>query len=71
MGAPTPRIGKFKPGGKRGKLHRELGIPTSQTIPAARLAAATHSRNPEIRRDAIRAKTMAGWKHPGRGLINR
>jgi hypothetical protein len=53
---------KFNPGGHKGKLHRELGIPVDQKIPASRLAAATRSKNPEIRRDAIRARTMAKWK---------
>lgn len=57
--------GSFHPGGQKGKLHRELGIPTSQTIPKDRLRAATHSSNPTIRRDAIRAETMAGWHHSG------
>jgi hypothetical protein len=52
----------FHPGGHKGKLHRELGIPVGQKIPAARLRAATHSRNPEIRRDAIRARTMKSWR---------
>ena len=61
----------FKPGGEKGKLHRELGIPTDEKIPAGRLAAATRSRNPEIRRDAIRAKTMAGWRKPGHGKTRR
>ena len=63
---------KFSPGGKKGKLHRELGIPTSEKIPARRLEQAEHSKNPEVRRDAIRAKTMKGWNHTGRkGMINR
>jgi hypothetical protein len=53
----------FHPGGEKGKLHREMGIPEGQKIPAARLEAATHSPNPEKRRDAIRAKTMKGWHH--------
>lgn len=53
----------FRPGGQKGKLHNELGIPTSQKIPPDRLEAATHSSNPEIKRDAIRAKTMMGWSH--------
>lgn len=57
--------GKFNPGGKKGKLHRELGLPESQKIPKARLNAAANSSNPEIRRDAIRAKTMAKWHHGG------
>lgn len=55
----------FHPGGEKGKLHRELGISTDKTIPAARLTAATHSSNPEIKRDAIRAETMKGWNHSG------
>lgn len=55
----------WNPGGRKGKLHRELGIPEDEKIPAGRLAAATRSSNPEIRRDAIRAKTMKGWHHGG------
>lgn len=55
----------WKPGGTPGKLHRELGIPEGAKIPAARLAAATRSSNPEIRRDAIRARTMKAWRKPG------
>lgn len=56
----------FKPGGSKGKLHRELGIPEGQKIPAKRLAKAAHSKNPEVRRDAIRAETMKKWHHGGR-----
>lgn len=52
-------------GGEKGKLHRELGIPEGETIPKARLEAAAHSKNPEVRRDAIRAETMEGWHHGG------
>ena len=52
----------FKPGGHKGKLHREIGVPVDEKIPACKLAAAEKSSNPEIKRDAIRAKTMAGWK---------
>jgi hypothetical protein len=55
----------FKPGGHKGKLHRELGIPEGEKIPPKRLAAAERSNNPEVKRDAIRAKTMEGWKHGG------
>lgn len=54
----------FHPGGEKGKLHRELGIPEGEKIGTARVAKATHSDNPEIRRDAIRAKTMSKW-HKG------
>lgn len=56
---------KWQPGGHKGKLHRELGIPAGEKIPASRLASAERSGNPEIKRDAIRAKTMEGWKHGG------
>jgi len=55
----------FRPGGRKGKLHRELGIPEGQKIPKARLKAAEHSSNPEVRRDAIRADTMEHWNHTG------
>jgi hypothetical protein len=56
---------KWNPGGEKGKLHRELGIPEGEKIPQERLSAATRSDNPEIRRDAIRARTMEGWHHGG------
>ena len=63
----------FRPGGEKGKLHRELHVAPGKKIPASKLAKATHSRNREVRDDAIRAKTMEGWSHPGHraGLINR
>lgn len=61
-GGKTP---DFHPGGEKGKLHRELGIPVDEKIPAKRLQEATHSRDPEVRRDAIRAETMKGWHHTG------
>jgi hypothetical protein len=60
----TPR-NKFHPGGEKGKLHREMGIPEGQKIPEAKLEAAAHSRDPEKRRDAIRAQTMKRWHHAG------
>ena len=49
-------------GGEKGKLHREIGVPEGEKIPAAKLKAAEHSKNPEIKRDAIRAKTMEGQR---------
>lgn len=55
----------FHPGGHKGKLHRELGIAEGSKIPRARLSAAMHSSNPEIKRDAIRANTMEHWNHAG------
>lgn len=62
---------KFNPGGHKGKLHRELGIPEGQKIPQARLKAAAHSSNPTIRRDAIRAETMEKWHHGKRTVTPR
>lgn len=59
----------FHPGGEKGKLHRELGVALNKVIPSARLRQAMHSRDPEIRRDAIRANTMKGWRHTGRKTI--
>lgn len=56
---------EFKPGGHKGKLHRELGVPEGKKIGAKRINAAEKSKNPEIRRDAIRAKTMSKWTHKG------
>lgn len=58
----TPKA-DFKPGGKPGKLHRELGVSADKPIGAARIEAATHSSDPEIKRDAVRAQTMASWHH--------
>ena len=55
----------FHPAGEKGKLHREMGVPKGEKIPAGKLEAAAHSKDPEIRRDAIRAETMKKWKHSG------
>jgi hypothetical protein len=51
-------------GGEKGKLHRELHVPEKEKIPADKLKAAEHSKNPEIKRDAERAETMKHWKKP-------
>jgi hypothetical protein len=56
----------FKPGGSKGKLHRELGVKEGTKIPAKRLAKAARSKNPEVKRDAIRAETMKKWNHKGK-----
>ena len=52
----------FNPGGKPGKLHRALGVPTDEKIPAKKLAAAAKSKDKDVRDMAIRAKTMSKWK---------
>jgi hypothetical protein len=46
-----------------GKLHRDLHIPASQHISAARLQAAKHSRNPTIRHEASLAQTFRHTNH--------
>ena len=47
---------------KKGQLHRDLGVPQGQKIPAKKLAQASHSENPTIRRRAALAKTLKGFK---------
>ena len=42
-----------------GGLHRALGVPEGQKIPAARLAAARNSKDPKVRRMASLATTFA------------
>jgi len=41
-----------------GALHRELGIPEGQKIPASKIEKATHSDNPTLRRRANLAQTL-------------
>jgi hypothetical protein len=41
-----------------GQLHRDLGVPQGQKIPASKLQKATHSSNPKIRARANLAKTL-------------
>jgi hypothetical protein len=49
--------------GSKGKLHRELGVPQDEKIPAKKLSKAEHSRNPTIRREANLAKTLGKLSH--------
>jgi len=44
-----------------GALHRTLGVPEGQKIPAGKLEAASHSENPTTRRRANLAKTLKGF----------
>lgn len=41
-----------------GKLHRELGVPEGEKIPAKKLMKAEHSKSLTIRREANLAKTL-------------
>lgn len=55
--------GGFLSGMKRGSLHREMGVPEDEKIPAKKLEKAEHSDNPKLRKRAILAQTMKSWKH--------
>ena len=52
--------------GKPGALHRNLHVPADKPIPEAKLEAATHSKNPTIRREANLAETLKGFHRPAR-----
>jgi len=41
-----------------GALHRQLGVPEDEPIPAKKLTAAKHSSNPTERKRAILAETL-------------
>lgn len=46
----------------KGGLHRSLGVPAGEKIPAKKLEKATHSSNPKVRKQAQLAKTLKGFK---------
>ena len=41
-----------------GALHRELGVPEGQKIPASKISKAAHSSNPTLARRARLAETL-------------
>lgn len=45
-----------------GKLHRELGVPQGEKIPAKKLAKAAKSKSPTIRKEVALAKTLKKMK---------
>lgn len=47
---------------RKGGLHRALGVPENETIPAAKLAAARNSENEHVAHMANFAHTMGGFK---------
>lgn len=47
----------------KGRLHDHLGVPRDEKIPEEKLQAASHSKNPTIRREANLAKTLKGLHH--------
>jgi hypothetical protein len=46
---------------KKGKLHRELGVPEGEKIPEKKMAKASKSKNPTIRKEAALAKTLKSF----------
>jgi hypothetical protein len=50
----------------KGGLHRALGVPEGQPIPADKLSKAKNSDNPHIAKMAQFAHTMEGWNHAGK-----
>ena len=49
----------------KGALHRALGVPEGETIPAGKMAAARNSRNPRVRKMAALAHTLGGLHKGG------
>lgn len=47
---------------KKGALHRQLGIPEGEKIPAARLESAAHSSNKLLAKRARTAEMLKGLK---------
>jgi hypothetical protein len=45
-----------------GALHRQLGVPAGEKIPAKKLEKATHSSNPTLAKRARLAQTLKGFK---------
>ena len=50
----------------KGALHRALGVAEGKKIPASKLAAASRSSNPHVRRMAASAKGFKAMHHGGK-----
>jgi hypothetical protein len=48
-----------------GALHKDLGVPEGEKIPEDKLRAATHSKDPLVRKRANFAMTLKGLHHGG------
>ncbi len=55
---------------RKGALHRALGVPEGQKIPAARLEQASNSSNPKVRRMAASAKGFKAMHHGSRAHLH-
>lgn len=49
----------------KGLLHKKLGVPQGQPIPASKVAAAKNSSNPATRKQATFAQNAKSWNHGG------
>jgi len=47
---------------KKGALHKELGVPEGKKISEKKLEKAEHSKNPTLRKRAVLAETLKGFK---------
>lgn len=47
----------------KGLLHKKLGVPQGQPIPASKVAAAKNSSNPATRKQATFAQNAKKWGH--------
>lgn len=50
---------------RKGGLHRALGVPENEPIPAEKMAEAKDSKNAHVRKMAQFAHTMGGFNHKG------
>lgn len=50
---------------RKGRLHRALGVPEDEPIPAAKLAEAKNSKDETVRHMANFAETLKGFHHGG------
>jgi hypothetical protein len=48
---------------RKGGLHKALGVPQGETIPADKLESAKNSSNEHVKKMANFAATMKGFKH--------
>jgi len=49
----------------KGALHRKLGVPEGEKIPAKKMAKAAKSSNPTTRKQVTLARTLSGMRKSG------
>lgn len=47
----------------KGLLHKNTGTPEGKKIPAAKITAAKHSKDPAVRKRAVFAENAKKWHH--------